>query len=423
MKNNLSVDRLAKKLSNKNKTNYLSSFFKKQILKKFKNLQIGYIELKEKEDLYFFGDSSSKVKVRVSILSSEFYILLGSAGVLGAAEAYVAGCWKSDNLVGLIRIILQNKHLMSNLESGWSVIFKPINNFIHWSRKNSLSGSKKNIIAHYDLSNDFYKLWLDQTMTYSCAIFNNKSTSLKEASIEKIDRICRKIKLNAKDSILEIGTGWGSFSLYVAKKYGCHITTTTISDAQYDYVMQKIKEENLLDRITLLKSDYRNLEGKFDKIVSIEMIEAVGHQYVPIYFNKVSSLLVEDGLFALQTITFNDQNFDIYKNSVDFIKKYIFPGSCLTSILQIVSTMKKYTDFSISHIEDITFHYARTLKIWRENFINRKISIRKLGFSDELINIWEFYFVYCEAGFRERNIGDYQIIFSKPGCDKIDINY
>ena len=312
---------------------------------------------------------------------------------------------------------------MGKLESGWSNLMKPINSIIHLKRKNSLAGSKKNILAHYDLSNEFYKLWLDETMTYSCGIFEKDNTSMKDASIEKLDRICRKLSIQEKDSVLEIGTGWGSFAIHAAKNYNCHITTTTISDAQYKYVKEKIESSGLTDKITLLKTDYRKLEGKYDKIVSIEMIEAVGHEYVPLYFKKVSSLLKDEGLFGIQGITYNDQQFDVYKNSVDLIKKYIFPGSCLISISQITDVMKKYTDLSLSHLEDITMHYATTLEKWRENFYTEIEDIKKLGFSNEFIKMWEFYFVYCEAGFKERHIGDYQFVFAKPEAKNINIKY
>ncbi len=423
MKKKLRVDLIANKLSSNKKKNNLSHFFKRIILKKFNLIKIGFIEVVDNNNTYYFGDNKSNQKVKVNILSSEFYTYLGTNGLLGVSEAYAMGLWKANDLVLLIRIVFQNKGLMTQIDSGLSKLMAPINYFIHLNRKNSLSGSKNNILAHYDLSNEFYKLWLDETMSYSCGYFKTESSSMKDASIEKLDRICRKINISSKDSVLEIGTGWGSFAIFAAKNYGCNITTTTISDAQYEYTLKKINDEGLDNKITLLKEDYRNLNGKYDKIVSIEMIEAVGYQYIPEYFNKVSNLLKNDGLFALQGITYNDQNFDMYKKSVDFIKKYIFPGSCLISITQITQTMKKCSDLSLNHLEDITMHYAETLKIWRNNFHNHIQDIKKLGFTTEFINLWEFYFVYCEAGFRERNIGDYQFIFSKPSTQNIKIEY
>jgi len=423
VKDNRRVDFAADKLMAIKKPSFLATFFKKIILKKFKKLQFGFLQISDGDEEYHFGDDRSELKVNVQIFSPEFYVFMGSGGLLGVTESYTAGYWQSNNLVSLIRIVIQNKDVMNQLDSGWARLFKPLNNYIHRLRQNSLDGSKKNILAHYDLSNEFYQLWLDETMTYSCGVFDNKSSTLEEASVEKLDRICRKLQLTDRDSVLEIGTGWGSFAIHAAKHYGCKVTTTTISDAQYELAKERINQENLTDRITLLKDDYRKLTGRYDKIVSIEMIEAVGHEYVPVFFKTVSSLLKDDGLFVMQGITYNDQNFDVYKNSVDFIKKYIFPGSCLISVSQVTETMKTYTDLSIVHLEDITIHYATTLKIWRENFQSSIASIKALGFSSAFIKMWDFYFVYCEAGFRERHIGDYQFVFSKPRAREIKINY
>ena len=423
MKDNRRVDLAADKLMAIKKPSFLATFFKKIILKKFGQLQFGFLRILDGDEEFHFGDDKSELKADVQIFSPEFYVFMGSGGLLGVTESYTAGYWQSNNLVSLIQIIIQNKDVMSQLDSGWARLFKPVNQYIHSFRQNSLDGSKKNILAHYDLSNEFYQLWLDETMTYSCGVFDNKSSTLEEASVEKLDRICRKLQLTDQDSVLEIGTGWGSFAIHAVKNYGCKVTTTTISDAQYELAKERINQEGLTDRIILLKDDYRKLTGQYDKIVSIEMIEAVGHEYVPAFFKIVSSLLKEDGLFVMQGITYNDQNFEVYKNSVDFIKKYIFPGSCLISVSQVTETMKKYTDLSIVHLEDITVHYARTLKIWRENFQSSIPSIKALGFSSAFIKMWDFYFVYCEAGFRERHIGDYQFVFSKPGAREIKINY
>ena len=313
---------------------------------------------------------------------------------------------------------------MKNIDSGiGKVLLNFMNSYIHNKRQNTLNGSKDNILAHYDLSNDFYKLWLDPTMTYSAAFFNKKSSSLEDASIEKLDRLCRKLDLKEIDHVLEIGTGWGSFAIHAAKKYGCQVTTTTISDAQYEYASQKIKEENLQSKITILNKDYRDLKGKYDKLVSIEMIEAVGYEFIPNFFKVVSSLLKPNGLMALQGITYNDQGFETYKDSVDLIKKYIFPGSCLISIDHITDVIKKKTDLAIVDFEDITAHYVETLRRWRVNFLNSLEQVKKLGFSQAFINMWEFYLVYCEAGFAERHIGDVQIVFAKSDARNIKISY
>ena len=423
MDSNIRVDRAANRINALKTPTLLSAVFKKIILKKFTNLQFGYIHLTDGNESYSYGDNSSEMKVEIEILSSEFYVFLGSGGLLGVAEAYTAGYWRADDILILIRLIIKNSKVMEKLDSGWAKLIRPLNTYIHRKRQNTLSGSKENILAHYDLSNDFYKLWLDETMTYSCGVFENAKSTLKEASIEKLDRICRKLNLSKNDNILEIGTGWGSFAIHAAKNYGCNITTTTISDAQYEYAKQRIIDEGLEGKIKLLNQDYRNLSGTFDKIISIEMIEAIGHEYVELFFEKISKLLKKNGLFALQGITFNDHKFVEYKNSVDFIKKYIFPGSCLISISQITNAIKNRTDLEVVNLEDISKHYSKTLYEWRKNFMNVLPEVKSLGFSNAFINMWEFYFIYCEAGFIERNIGDYQVIFAKSGVRDIQIRY
>jgi len=419
----MQVDHLADAVKTPKKSTFLTSIFKSGLQKKFKNLKTGHISVNDGDETFTFGDSSSDEKVSVDIHSQEFYVMTGSGGALGIAEAYVAGYWSSDDVVKLFQIIIRNRDILLSLEKGFAKLVKPINKMIHRGRQNTLKGSKENILAHYDLSNDFYKLWLDPSMTYSCAFFNNDSVTLEEASIEKLDRICRKLDLSEDDSVLEIGTGWGSFSIHAAKNYGCKVTTTTISDAQFDYARSRIKDEGLESKITLINKDYRDLDGKYDKIVSIEMIEAVGYEYIPDYFSKLSSLLNNNGLVALQGITYNDQNFEVYKDSVDFIKKYIFPGSCLISIAQIIDVIKKDTDLAMVDMEDITKHYAVTLNRWRKNFMDVIPKVKEMGYSQAFINMWEFYFLYCEAGFSERNIGDVQMIFAKSGSRNINISY
>ena len=407
------VKDISENITNKSKSSLLSSFFKKNILKKFKSLTYGFIQITDNKHIYEVGDTKSSLKCKILIKSDDFYVFLGSGGLLGASEAYAANLWDCDDLVSLTQIMVRNQKLMTSLDSGLAKLVVPINKLIHFTKRNTILGSKKNILAHYDLGNDFYKLWLDKTMTYSCGFFENEKSSLEDASIKKLDMICKKLKLSKEDSVLEIGTGWGSFSIHAASNYGCKVTTTTISDSQYEYAKRKIEDLKLDHLITIVKKDYRLLEGQYDKIASIEMIEAVGHKNVPVLFSKISSLLKSGGLFALQGITYNDQKFDTYKNSVDFINKYIFPGSCLISINQISETVKNNTLLDFIDLEDITSHYAKTLKMWRKNFLGKQKDIKKLGFSDTFIRLWEFYLTYCEAGFLEKNIGDYQFVFSK----------
>ncbi len=419
----MQVDHLAEKIKTPTKATILTSVFKKGLKKKLNNLIDGHIKVEDGNEKFYFGDVDSDLSVNVEIHSQEFYVMTGSGGALGIAEAYILGYWSADDVVLLMRILLKNRSILVSLNNGVAKLLSPINKLIHRSRQNTLKGSKENILAHYDLSNDFYKLWLDSTMTYSCAYFNNFDMNLEDASIEKLDRICRKLNLSDKDDVLEIGTGWGSFSIHAAKNYGCNITTTTISDAQYEYARSRVVEEGLESKISVINKDYRKIDGQYDKIVSIEMIEAVGHEFIPEYFKKISSLLKPNGLMALQGITYNDQNFDTYKDSVDFIKKYIFPGSCLISVSQIIHVIKDKTDLSMIDMEDITRHYAETLNRWRKKFMDVLPEVREMGYSELFINMWEFYFLYCEAGFLERNIGDVQLVFAKSGARDIEVEY
>ena len=419
----MQVDTLAEKIKTPTNATFLTSVFKNGLKKKLSHLNIGCITVVDGKDKFSFGDTDSELQVNVQVHSQEFYVMTGSGGAMGIAEAYILGYWTSDDVVMLMRIILKNRSIMLSLNDGFAKILSPINKLIHRSRQNTLKGSKENILAHYDLSNDFYKLWLDPTMTYSCAYFKDTNTTLEDASIEKLDRMCRKLNLSEKDNILEVGTGWGSFSIHAAKNYGCSITTTTISDAQYEYAKARVLEEGLESKINVINKDYRKLDGQYDKIVSIEMIEAVGYEYISEYFRKLSSLLKPDGLMALQGITYNDQNFDTYKDSVDFIKKYIFPGSCLISISQIIDVIKNKTDLSMIDMEDITRHYAETLNKWRKNFMSVLPEVKEMGYSKAFINMWEFYFLYCEAGFLERNIGDVQMVFAKSGARDVRVEY
>ena len=422
-KDQISVDSLANSIQKMQKGTRMTSFFKSILFRKLKGINNGELTIIDGAKKHTFGSAGSAFKAELEVYSQEFYVFLGSGGTNGAAEAYTAGYWSSKNLVTLIQLIIKNKNTLLGLESGLARLTNPITKFIHKQRQNTLQGSKNNILAHYDLSNDFYKLWLDPTMTYSSGIFSRKESSMQDASVEKIDRICRKLNLSNKDNVLEIGTGWGSFAVHAAKNYGCKVTTTTISDNQFQYASELISNEGLNDKITLLSKDYRELEGVFDKVVSIEMIEAVGAEYVPGFFEKASSLLKKNGLMVLQGITYNDPNFDAYKNSVDFIRKYIFPGSCLVAMPQILNAIKEKTDMVMIDSEDITQHYAKTLEIWREDFQKALPQVKELGFSESFTRIWSFYLVYCEAGFLENLIGDFQLVFAKPDSKNTQINY
>ena len=418
-----SIEQAAFSTAIKNKSSILAKFFKNLILSQFRKINHGCIILNEGNQKIVFGDQSSTLNAEVNIYSDEFYILAGSGGDLGIAEAYAAGYWDADDMVKLIQIVIKNQEVQKSLEGGLAKLINPINRYIHRSRRNTVSGSKENIVAHYDLSNEFFQTWLDKSMTYSCAIFEPEDLSLFDASKEKLDRICRKLNIQADDHVVEIGTGWGSFAVHAAKEYGCRVTTTTISNEQHAYVSDLIEKEDLKDKITLLKNDYRELKGQYDKLVSIEMIEAVGYNFIQQFFQTCSDLLKPNGLMAIQGITYHEQGFDNHLNSVDFIKKYIFPGSNLVSVNHVLSVIKNFTDLSLVHLEDITKYYAETLKLWREKYKNEMSKIKKMGYSDEFLRMWDYYFIYCEAGFRERFIGDVQLVMAKPKNKNIQINY
>jgi cyclopropane-fatty-acyl-phospholipid synthase len=391
---------------------------RRAVLSLLKRMVHGRITLVEDGRRHHFGEHSDRFSLQadITVHHPQFYTRIFLGGSIGAAEAYMEGLWAADDLTTVMRILALNQEAFEYMEKGLARLTAPAYKFYHYVRKNTKMGSRKNIMAHYDLGNDFYALLLDETMTYSCGIFETEDSTLKQASEAKYDRICRKLRLAAGDRILEIGTGWGGFAVHAARYYGAHVTTTTISDEQHRFAQGRIQEAGLEDHITPLNKDYRELNGKFDKLVSIEMIEAVGHQYLKAFFRTCSRLLKDEGMMALQAITIRDQIFDRHKRSVDFIKRYIFPGSCIPSITAISSAVARATDLRLVHLEDITPHYARTLHEWRRRFFCNIDRIRALGFSDTFIRMWEYYLCYCEGGFSERYIGDVQIIMAKPMC-------
>ncbi|MEZ5583026.1 MAG: cyclopropane-fatty-acyl-phospholipid synthase family protein [Candidatus Competibacteraceae bacterium] len=391
--------------------------FQRWVLQYLNKLQRSHIVLHDDTGKYHLGDADQELRATIRIHDMHAYQRLVLSGGTGAAEGYMAGEWSCDDLTAVIRIFALNWTLLYNLERrGPARLTAWLLRVVHALRRNTRSGSRQNIAAHYDLGNDFYELFLDETLMYSSAIFPHPDAGLHEASVNKLERICRKLDLQPTDHVLEIGTGWGGFALYASQHYGCRVTTTTISKAQFELARERVRQAGLADRVTVLLSDYRDLEGQYDKLVSIEMIEAVGHQYFPAYFNACSRLLKEDGLMVLQTITLADQDYEFGKRSVDFIKNYIFPGGCLPSPMAICQALAKAADLRVFHLEDIGPHYATTLKHWRERFLANRDRIRALGFSDEFMRMWEYYFCYCEGGFIERAIGAMQVVLTKPLC-------
>lgn len=393
----------------------MNNLLRNLVCRRLDSLDHGRIVLDEGGRRREFGRSGdSDLSVAVEVRDPRFYGQLMFGGSLGAAEAYIRGFWTCDNLVDLIRIFCRNATVSAGLESGPVRLLSPVARLSHWLRRNTTSGSRRNIAAHYDLGNEFFALFLDETMAYSCGIFPRPSSSLFEASVAKFDRIGHKLALAAGDHVLEIGTGWGGFALHAARSFGCQVTTTTISRKQYEYTRRIVADAGLADRVTVLYKDYRALTGTYDKLVSIEMIEAVGHQFFDTYFRACSERIKPDGMMLLQTITIPDQRYDAYRRGVDFIQRYIFPGGCLPSVGAICHSVGRATDMRPAHLEDLTPHYAETLAIWRQRFHANLDRVRALGFSDEFIRTWEYYFCYCEGAFRERAIGDVQMLLAKP---------
>jgi cyclopropane-fatty-acyl-phospholipid synthase len=389
---------------------------KRVLISLLKKLNFGEIVLTGGEEQHVFGRRSEACDLRASltVLHPRFYSQVLFGGSIGAGEAYMAGHWSSDDLTLLLRIVLLNQSVFAGLDRGLSRLKAPLYKAYHFLHKDSRKGSRINIAAHYDLGNDFYALFLDETLTYSCGIFDSPECSLQEASVAKYDRMCKKLQLSEKDHVLEIGTGWGGFAIHAARCYGCRVTTTTISRAQHDLALERIRNAGVGDRVQVLFKDYRDLKGRFDKLVSIEMIEAVGHHYLETFFRSCSNLLTERGVMAVQAITIADHAFEKHKKEVDFIKRYIFPGSCIPSVTAMGDAVASATDLRLVHLEDITPHYARTLRTWRERFFENIRQVRALGYSDTFIRMWEFYLCYCEAGFQERYLGDVQMLFAKP---------
>lgn len=392
---------------------WFQSLARKWVLSGLNRLSQGSLILEENGHQHRFGVGVPEY--RVHIQHPEFWPQLAFGGSVGAGEAFMADDWQCDDLTGLLRFLLKNRAVLDGMETGLARFSAPLRSQLHWLNRNTRAGSRRNIAAHYDLGNDFYQLWLDETLMYSCAIFDQPEMSLHAASTAKLERICQKLDLKPGDHVLEIGTGWGGFALHAASRYGCRVTTTTLSRQQYDMARQRIETAGLSHRVELLLSDYRDLTGQYDKLVSVEMVEAVGAAHLHTYFKQCAQLLKPDGIMFLQAITIADQRYAAALKSVDFIQKHIFPGGFLPSVTALTQSMTQAGDLRTVHLEDIGPHYAETLTRWRDNFLARIEAVRDLGYTPLFIRMWLFYLSYCEAGFLERDIGTVQMLLAKPG--------
>ncbi|EPA0544945.1 SAM-dependent methyltransferase [Vibrio alginolyticus] len=361
------------------------------------------------------GDYNGEpVAATIEVKHPGFYSRLLQGGSIAAGEAYMDGWWDSPDLTSLMKLMALNMRALDKLEEQGSWLTKILYKFSHWSNRNSEENSRKNIHAHYDLGNNLYEAFLDTNMLYSSALYNHADDSLEQAQINKMDRLCQQLELKPTDHVVEIGTGWGAMAIYMAEQYGCQVTTTTISEEQHAYAEQKIKERGLEDKITLLKEDYRNLTGTYDKLVSIEMIEAVGKQFLPSYIKVCESLLKSGGLMAIQAITIADQRYDYYSNNVDFIQKYIFPGGFLPSVTSLTQATTKYSDLVTRDLFDIGLDYAKTLNEWHLRFNRAENEVRSFGYDDRFVRMWRYYLSYCEGGFLARTISAVHMTFQRP---------
>lgn len=391
-----------------------NNHFRQIIFKLLTQLDDARVEIIEGNKSWRFGNDNAHLSAQIVVHDTHFYKDLMTKGSIGAAEAYLESKWTSPNLTHVIQIMARNADKLDEIEDKVRWLSKLKNLFLKRKNLNSEQGSKRNILAHYDIGNDLYERFLDSSMMYSSAIYNHQTQDLHQAQLNKMQLICQRLSLSENDHVIEIGSGWGGLAIYMAQNYGCKVTTTTISDAQFSYAQERISALKLDDKITLLKKDYRKLSGQYDKLVSIEMIEAVGHKYLPTFFSACSNLLKPNGKMLIQSITISDSRYDQYRKGVDFIQKYIFPGGCLPSITEMSRHFEKSTDLVIHEINDIGLHYARTLNDWRIAFEQEWSHLKSLGYSEEFKRLWLYYFSYCEGAFLERVISTHHVIARKP---------
>jgi cyclopropane-fatty-acyl-phospholipid synthase len=374
-----------------------------------RRLREGRIEVAEGGRVRGFGPPAAPLRATLRVHEPRFWrALLGGSRAL--ADAYAAGVWDCDDVVSLVRIGARE---MPRLDR-WRRPLEPLRDLLTHVPRNTRAGARRHIAAHYDLGNELFGLFLDETMTYSCAVFEPPGLSLSEAQEAKLDRVCRKLELGPGDHVLEIGAGWGSFALHAASRFGCRVTTTTISSEQHRVATARVRDAGLEDRVTVLREDYRDLRGRYDKLVSIEMIEAVGWQYFDLYFRRCGELLDPRGLMLLQAIVIDDRAYEVEKSSRSFIRDLIFPSGCLPSVEVISRCVARATNLRMLDLEDITGHYPETLRRWRENFVRSARLAEQLGYGLRFRRLWELYFAYAEGGFLERRIRDVQAVLAGP---------
>ena len=392
----------------------LEGFLRGRLLAQLAPLRGGHLRLRDALGDVLIGDPQATPQVTVWVDDPGFYRAVAAQGSVGAGEAYIRGDWRCDDLVALVQLLVRNRDLLDGMERGPARLGGWLLKGWNRLRRNTREGSRRNIAAHYDLGNPFFSLFLSGDLMYSSALHASPDDTLEAASERKLARICEQLQLTAADRVVEIGTGWGGFALYAARHIGCHVTTTTISVEQYTLAKQRVEAAGLQDKVTLLLKDYRDLEGQYDKLVSIEMIEAIGAQYLDTYFATLTRLLKDNGLALLQAITIEDQRYEQARRSVDYIKRFVFPGSFIPSINAIVAAKTRSSDLQLIGQHDFGPSYALTLRAWRQRFLAQLPAVRAQGFDASFIRLWEFYLAYCEGGFLERSIGVSHLLMARP---------
>ena len=392
----------------------LDRFLRRQLLGTLAAINHGRLVVSDPLGTTELGNTAQGASLHIEISDLRFYRMLATHGSVGAAEAFIEGCWGCNDLVGLIRLLVRNRDLLDGMETGLARWGGMAMRTWHALRENTKAGSRRNIAAHYDLGNDFFRLFLSDDLMYSSALWASDTDTLDAASTRKLDVICRKLGLQPGMHVVEIGSGWGGFAVHAASRYGCQVTTTTISAEQYQLTCARIQEAALDDRVTVLQQDYRDLEGRFDRLVSIEMIEAIGARYMDTYFAKIGQLLKPDGVALVQAITIEDHRYAQALRSVDFIKRHVFPGSFIPSVSAMLVAKTRSSDLALVHQEDFGLSYARTLHAWRQRFLERLDEVHRQGFDTRFTRLWEFYLAYCEGGFLERSIGVSHLLLARP---------
>jgi len=393
----------------------LDAFLRRRLLAQLAPLRDGQLRVRDALGEVLLGDGNGPLQATVTIDDPAFYRKVAAQGSVGAGESHIHGDWRCDDLVALVRLLVRNRDLLDGMERGPARAAGWLLRGWNRLRRNSREGSRRNIAAHYDLGNDFFALFLSPDLMYSSALYAQADEPLEVASTRKLDRICQQLRLQPGDRVVEIGTGWGGFAVHAARHYGCHVTTTTISAEQHALAVQRVEDAGLQDRVSVLMQDYRDLQGQFDKLVSIEMIEAIGAEFLDTYMGTLQRLLKPEGVALLQAITIEDHRYEQARRSVDYIKRFVFPGSFIPSINAIMAAKTRASDLQLVAQQDFGHSYALTLRAWRQRFLAQRAAVQAQGFDERFCRLWEFYLAYCEGGFLERSIGVSHLLLARPG--------